>query len=1749
LRSTGLVGVVIACLFVGIATIAVPSLASAATFDTAPFNGLSTPWGIAIDAAGDVFVANDSNNTISVLPESSGRIFGQPVTAGVAVTLTAATGLDEPAALAFDAAGDLFVGNIGNNTITVVPKASGGIFGQPVSANLATTITAATGLSGPFGLAFDAAGDLFVASEGNSAVDVLSESTGTIFGQSVTANTEVQLLAYPTVWGPTSLAFDAAGDLFLANIVTDTITADPASTGSIFGQAVTANVPTALNAASGLTAPWAMAFDAAGDLFVANASGSGYASVIPVSSGTLFGQAVIANTAATFLAGQNGIYYSYGLVFDAAGDLYSANAGNETVTELQAAAPQTVTFTSSDANPTYGSRYTPTAVATSTVSDPLTPTFSIDAGSGAGVCASTSGVVTLTKLGSCVIDASVAGSGGFAPASTTQTLTVTPAPLLIKGSSASMAYGSTVPSISPQITGLENSDSASVLGSITCSTTATSSSIAGNYPTMCTGANDPNYAISYLQGQVTIVATPPGVPIGVNATAGNGSITASWTPPSSNGGSPITAYTLIALPQGGGSPIGQTFFSTATTETLSGLTNGTPYNLSVTAETSASLGGPGDATDNPVTPELSTQTVAFTSTAPTNPALSSTYTLSATGGNSGNPVTFTIGSGTTNSACSIIGDVVTFDHTGTCVIDADQQGGNGYAAAPQVQQSISVGQVMSSVTWASPASIVYGTALDSNELDATASLPGTFTYLPAAGTVLGAGTTQLKVVFTPTSGDYEPSTGSVSLAITKATPTVTWPTPAPITAGVALSTDQLDATASVPGTFTYNPALATVEHAGANTLSVTFAPTDTSDYASVAKTVTLQINKATPTVTWPSPASISYGASLGSSELDATASVPGAFSYQPSSGTVPTAGSVTLSVKFSPTDTSNEMPVTKTVNLVVNKATPILSWSTPTSVSYGTPLDSSELDATASVPGTFSYLPAQGTTPSGGTTTLGATFSPTDATDYSSGSVQTTLVVNQVTPTITWSSPPAITAGAALGSSELDATASVPGTFTYSPAAGTVPSAGTTTLAASFTPTDAVDYTVASQSVSLVVNPATAEASPTTSTTLAPNASTPSLPPPPSGTVDIVFAIQPGIAITAGKVRVHGHDFLPGSTVTIVAHSAPRLLGTAKVGANGTFSDVVRLPPGLPTGAHHIIVSGTLQDGTAVAQEKAFTVATGGVLGTVGSVPPGPLANDVAFVPSAHRATVLATAAGGAVAIGAVASSLGGGFIASGSGGTGGGTSGSGGGGGGGYLEDVELEREDAELAGGSRGDRSRSWRLPGTRWLDRVSALYPSRVAAISPVAGRVLTDGDYLRAIFGSGWLCMGLAAIGLGSFASASTGWYAVPPSLPIFLAILGFSIFDSTLGYLAGLSFFGTALFAGHVTTALELRTGAGVVLLWFAVPLAAAALRPLRRNLTFTLVGLWDRAADLVIGGLFAAWAAEKMTGALSGLAGVELPIAKDVNTIAFAVIGFVGVRILIETIAAHHYPKRLERVKHRGRLESENLQVGLSLIVQIVLFLFISVAFMGSTWGLYVGAAVFFSPLVPWLFADKIPKSKFVTKWKPTGLVNWAIIIVTGVLLSRLLDHLVHDDKLVEMLGFIILPLPILISWALELFETEEEDDEEAAEQAEAGSAETVDGPNGHGVTPLPVLVYAGAGPAGEQSAMQLAHATAAPGPERYLEAESARSIFREGQEARMEAKEHISGATRWKMWSTRIAGVPLVAVSVYLVVTHIAGG
>jgi len=116
----------------------------------------------------------------------------------------------------------------------------------------------------------------------------------------------------------------------------------------------------------------------------------------------------------------------------------------------------------------------------------------------------------------------------------------------------------------------------------------------------------------------------------------------------------------------------------------------------------------------------------------------------------------------------------------------------------------------------------------------------------------------------------------------------------------------------------YSPAAGTVLKAGTQKLMVTFMPTDTTDYDTNSLSVSITVNKAVPTISWPTPAPITYGTPLSATQLDATTSVPGTFAYSPVAGTIPSVGTHTLKVTFTPTDTSDYLTATASVTLIVN---------------------------------------------------------------------------------------------------------------------------------------------------------------------------------------------------------------------------------------------------------------------------------------------------------------------------------------------------------------------------------------------------------------------------------------------------------------------------------------------------------------------------------------------------------------------------------------------------------------------------------------------------------------------------------------------------------------------------------------------------------------------------------------------------------------------------------------------------------------
>lgn len=226
------------------------------------------------------------------------------------------------------------------------------------------------------------------------------------------------------------------------------------------------------------------------------------------------------------------------------------------------------------------------------------------------------------------------------------------------------------------------------------------------------------------------------------------------------------------------------------------------------------------------------------------------------------------------------------------------------------------------VTFPGPApapvfSPVAGTYVGARTVTITDSVQGAAIYYTTDGTTPTTASNlyggSLTVSATETLQAIAVATGYTASAVTSAaytinqpvTPTITWTTPAPITYGTALSATQLDASATVAGSFAYTPAAGTLLGAGAQTLSITFTPTDTTDYTTATATVTLTVNKATPALTvTPSASSITTAQALtvtvavsdGSSNQTPTGSVTLTGGGYTSAAATLTSGSATINI-------------------------------------------------------------------------------------------------------------------------------------------------------------------------------------------------------------------------------------------------------------------------------------------------------------------------------------------------------------------------------------------------------------------------------------------------------------------------------------------------------------------------------------------------------------------------------------------------------------------------------------------------------------------------------------------------------------------------------------------------------------------------------------------------------------------------------------------------------------------------------------
>ncbi len=170
------------------------------------------------------------------------------------------------------------------------------------------------------------------------------------------------------------------------------------------------------------------------------------------------------------------------------------------------------------------------------------------------------------------------------------------------------------------------------------------------------------------------------------------------------------------------------------------------------------------------------QTVSVTG-APATAPYNGTFTLLA----STNATTVAYITGTNPTVCSLSGPyspvtVTILKDAGKCTFTATWGADANYNPATATQATTAV-KATPVITWGTPAAISYGTALSGTQLDATANVAGTFTYVPAAGKIETAGNDTLNVTFKPGSANYASATASIVLQVLQAATTTTVTSP------------------------------------------------------------------------------------------------------------------------------------------------------------------------------------------------------------------------------------------------------------------------------------------------------------------------------------------------------------------------------------------------------------------------------------------------------------------------------------------------------------------------------------------------------------------------------------------------------------------------------------------------------------------------------------------------------------------------------------------------------------------------------------------------------------------------------------------------------------------------------------------------------------------------------------------------------------------------------------------------------------
>ena len=320
-------------------------------------NGLATSAelngsaGVALDAAGNMYIAEYLNNTIRKVAAGTGIITtvagtGTQGNTGDGFAATSAK-LFHSCGVAVDTAGNIYIADGGNNKIRKVTKSTGiitTVAGNGTAGYTSDGIAATSAeLSNPYSVAVDINGNIYIADYGNHRVRKVTASTGlisTVAGtgtggysaDGVAANTS-------KLNNPIGVALDAAGNIYISDFANSRIRMVTASSGLISTVAGTGTAGFVGDGTTATTAeiskPTGLTVDAAGNIYFA---GYDYrVRKVTASTGilsTLAGNGIGSYLGDGSCAVSSELYYPFGVAVDAAGDVFIGDQSNNRVRKI-----------------------------------------------------------------------------------------------------------------------------------------------------------------------------------------------------------------------------------------------------------------------------------------------------------------------------------------------------------------------------------------------------------------------------------------------------------------------------------------------------------------------------------------------------------------------------------------------------------------------------------------------------------------------------------------------------------------------------------------------------------------------------------------------------------------------------------------------------------------------------------------------------------------------------------------------------------------------------------------------------------------------------------------------------------------------------------------------------------------------------------------------------------------------------------------------------------------------------------------------------------------------------------------------------------------------------------------------------------------------------------------------------------------------------------------------------------------------